>query len=236
MRQHTSNNRLRMLHWLRECEDAGEPFPTDAMIIDRFCFTSREDARTLLADLADRGAISIAYNGSERTITLGKRQRTACASRARPLALIRKHDTEDKKVDETVEKIVGIVRRNRTPVPDPVPARITPVPAPAPAPVSPPPVLAHPKPKQINIKPSAEAQAELEAIAARSGIALSAAARIVLERTLVGGPTVPLARKPVVPREVLTAAVEARLDLHIFCSQLMSLGLEAWRKGEGPRT
>lgn len=58
-----------MLDWIRECEASGSDMPTDEAIMDRFAFTSLEQARTLLADLSDEGRIRISYHGDHRQIS-----------------------------------------------------------------------------------------------------------------------------------------------------------------------
>jgi hypothetical protein len=67
MLQHSQLHRGIMLDWLRYCEERGEPFPTHEAIAAKFEYPSVEVARTLLADLADRGKISIDRAG---TITI----------------------------------------------------------------------------------------------------------------------------------------------------------------------
>ncbi|MGT2514783.1 hypothetical protein ACVOMT_11595 [Sphingomonas panni] len=59
-----------MLEWIHDCADAGNPTPNVAAIVDRFGFAGPEQARTLLADLADAGTIKLVGVGVAQTITL----------------------------------------------------------------------------------------------------------------------------------------------------------------------
>lgn len=104
---HSRLVRGQMFDWLRASIEAGSSAPDDAAICERFNFCSTESARTLLADLADAGLITIKGHGSTRVITLG-RGRTVVPPASRPIRSVTKADPE---VEETFEKIMAIARR-----------------------------------------------------------------------------------------------------------------------------
>lgn len=68
--KHSAMHRRLMLEWIHDCADAGKPMPTVTAIVDRFAFAGPEQARTLLADLADAGTIRLTGVGVAQTITL----------------------------------------------------------------------------------------------------------------------------------------------------------------------
>lgn len=66
----------RLLDWLRfriECDD---PSPTDGQIVELLGLDSDWTARSMLADLADRGDITMRGTGAARVIALGRQHRT----------------------------------------------------------------------------------------------------------------------------------------------------------------
>lgn len=96
-----------MLDRIERCLADGQRLPTDAEIMELYGFTSPEQARTLLAELADAGKITIRGYGANRVILLGRVKSTvAPLPRATPAA--RKVDVE---VDRAVAKIREIVTR-----------------------------------------------------------------------------------------------------------------------------
>lgn len=112
-----SHSRLiqhQMHDWIVSCLENGKPTPTDQEICDRFAFTSPVSARTLLADLAEAGRITIKGHGAERIITLGKEAPSLPAS-PRPARAVRKPDIS---LDRDAAKILAIVKRGRPPVPE----------------------------------------------------------------------------------------------------------------------
>lgn len=82
---HSRLNQNAMFDWIERCLATDAALPDDAAIMERFCFTSSEQARTLLSDLADQGRISIRWGDAGRIITLGRRPASAFTP-ARPLA------------------------------------------------------------------------------------------------------------------------------------------------------
>lgn len=68
--KHSAMHRRLMLEWIHDCADAGKPMPTVTAIVDRFAFAGPEQARTLLADLADAGSIKLVGVGVAQSITL----------------------------------------------------------------------------------------------------------------------------------------------------------------------
>ncbi len=98
-----------MYDWIEACVSASEPTPTDPEICERFSFDSPESARTLLAELADAGRITIKGYGDTRTVTLG-RQRSALEPVERPVPTVAKADPE---VDAATARIAAILNRGR---------------------------------------------------------------------------------------------------------------------------
>ena len=111
--KHSALNRGVMRDWIAVAIETGAAMPTDGEIMDRFGFTNPETARTLLADLADRGDISIRWEGEERIITLGRTKPAMMEGAARPVPSIVKKDPG---LDEAVDKIKSILGRGRQPV------------------------------------------------------------------------------------------------------------------------
>lgn len=108
---HPNIRKQQMLAWIEECLDASMPCPGDASICERFNLTSTESARTLLAELADAGRITIRGYGETRAITLG-RQRGLAPSVPRPVPAVTKPDPV---VEATTARIVDIVQRRAKP-------------------------------------------------------------------------------------------------------------------------
>jgi len=104
---HAKINLSRMFDWIERNLDHDVAQPTDAQIMERFGFDSPESARTLLAELADAGRITIKGYGETRTITLG-RTKAALSPAPRPLPAAKKADPV---IDAGVAKIAAIVAR-----------------------------------------------------------------------------------------------------------------------------
>lgn len=128
---HARLTQARMFDWIRACLDTGAALPTDCDIIDQFNLPSLVSARSLLADLADRGDISIKGIGADRVITLG-RKHTAPAPIERPIPSVVKRTEAGKRAEPeqiAFDKIKAALARGRAAV---APAD----PPPAPTPVS----------------------------------------------------------------------------------------------------
>lgn len=97
----------RMYDWIERNLDLGLPQPTDADIMELFGFDNAESARTLLAELADAGRITIKGYGATRTIALG-RVKSKLAPAPRPITSAKRADPA---VDLGVAKIAAIVAR-----------------------------------------------------------------------------------------------------------------------------
>lgn len=256
MRQHSQIDRANMLEWLRHCDEQGEAFPSDEAIADRFQYPSVEAARTLLADLADRGEISVRGTGSKRTISISpvKPMRVLGTERRLPKTITKpkslRRARREIAEEEGAERIMEIIRRGREPdAPAPTPRLriVAPQPVVAPEPVSvapePEPVAPRPIPvaarvrwrtvKQIAFRPSADAMARLEVVAASEGKPVGRKAREMLEAALLWTDAVDLPRKPVVPVAVLIASSAAGKGLHEFVADLIERGLIAWQQEAG---
>lgn len=105
---HAKLNLSRMYDWIARNLDLDVPQPTDAEIMQLFGFDSAESARTLLAELADAGRITIKGYGENRTIALG-RIKSILVPAPRPLPSAKKADPA---VDDGVAKIAAIVARS----------------------------------------------------------------------------------------------------------------------------
>lgn len=105
---HAKLHRQQMLDWIERCADDGIAMPSDAAICDLFGFSSTEHARTLLAELAEAGKITVQGGyGPDRQICLG-RVKSGAAPLPRPAPCIVKADAA---VGDTVAKIIAIARR-----------------------------------------------------------------------------------------------------------------------------
>lgn len=108
---HSRLNLNTMFDWVERCLADGQPTPPDAAICERFGFDSTESARTLLAELADAGRITIRGHRDDRVITLG-RSKAAAVPAARVEPAVRKSDAE---VERAAARIAEIVGRGRKP-------------------------------------------------------------------------------------------------------------------------
>lgn len=116
-----------MLDWIKNSLSLRSALPTDAQIVDRFNLTGVESARSLLADLADAGEITIKGFGATRTITIGRKARTfEAAARPTPAVVTRvggKRTTDEQvQIDMTAARIREIVERRKQPATAPSPA------------------------------------------------------------------------------------------------------------------
>jgi len=104
---HAKLNLQRMYEWIEARVGVSDPTPTDAEIMQHFGFDNPESARTLLAELADAGRITIKGYGPDRVITLGRTASTLAAT-PRPTPTVRKPDPV---VEAGLAKIAAIVGR-----------------------------------------------------------------------------------------------------------------------------
>lgn len=130
----------RAMELIRVSIDA-EELPTDEQIASYCGFDDAAPVRSLLADLADRGEITMRGTGEARVITLG-RQKSTVAPIPRPVPSVTK---PVKSIEEGLAKIRAAVARGKAavgPTPPPVvktPAKSAPVARTDPTPISPPP-------------------------------------------------------------------------------------------------
>lgn len=195
---HAKLNLQRMYEWIEARVGVSDPTPTDAEIMQHFGFDSPESARTLLAELADAGRISIKGYGLDRVITLGRTTSTPAAT-PRPTPTVRKPDPV---VEAGLAKIAAIVGRgggakaaraaqagealtaaHAKPLPASRPSNV-----PAPGPVA---VATIKEPvlmpaKTIQLPSSALTAIEaVEALAAKNSITIGGAAALLIEQGLV---------------------------------------------------
>lgn len=105
---HAKIHRQQMLDWIERCANEGVAVPDDAAICHAFGFGSTEHARTLLAELADAGSITVQGGyGADRRILLG-RVRSGASTVTRPMPSIVK---DDPVVGQAVAKIMAIAKR-----------------------------------------------------------------------------------------------------------------------------
>lgn len=190
--KHAASSRQRMFDWIVERLDADQPTPTDAEICDSFGFETTEDARTLLAELADAGRITIRGYGADRVVSLG-RVRSAAPGVARPVPTVTKSDPV---LDAGWAKISAILARGRKPsAPSIKPAPAAPPSPPARAATRPAAPLPSPRDKetavpsqsetrQFTFSASGQLRAAIEARAKRDDISLGRAAQDLAEAGL----------------------------------------------------
>lgn len=116
-----------MLDWIKNSIGLRSALPTDAQIVDRFNLSGVESARSLLADLADAGEITIKGFGPSRTITIGRKARAfEAAPRPTPAVVARlggkRADDEKAQIDVAAARIRAIVERGKSPAVAPAPA------------------------------------------------------------------------------------------------------------------
>ena len=104
---HAKINLSRMYAWIERNLELDVPQPADSEIMQLFGFDSPEQARTLLAELADAGRITIKGYGETRTIALG-RVKSALVPAARPMPAAKRVDPN---VDAGIAKIAASVAR-----------------------------------------------------------------------------------------------------------------------------
>lgn len=227
---HAKINLSRMYDWIERNLELDVPQPADAEIMELFGFDSPEQARTLLAELADAGRITIKGYGETRTIALG-RVKSALMPAARPMPAAKRADPN---VDAGIAKIAAIVARGpsasaaravqasaalkaigttRPPVAPPEKPKPIVTPAPAPpkkeAPLMP--------AKSVQLPASAiVAINAIEAYAKKNDVAMGAAAAHLIEQGLVVAKPIP------VPTVVATPTIATIIaDLHTLFDELV---------------
>lgn len=223
MMQHSALNRGLLFEMLKDREDAGDPQITDDEIMERFNFDAPEQARTLLADLADKGLITVKGTGPDRVVTIRgdgwSAPRPVAAER--PLPSVVKPDRE---VEAMTSRIMNIVQRS--------PNVVSPAPraAAAPAPTAPPVVLPDPPRTrfQVNIKVSEAQFNELGVLAEAGGVAVGSVARRFFESGMASAEPI---HKPLVRAHVIRAARDAGIPIEEFVTALIECGLQRFLAG-----
>jgi hypothetical protein len=96
--------------------DAGQASPTDEEIARHCGLDEAASVRSLLADLADRGDITIRGTGGDRVILLG-RQRAGFTAPARPIRAVRKPlPSDDAVIEAGLAKIKAALARGKAAV------------------------------------------------------------------------------------------------------------------------
>lgn len=106
----------RLLDWIKlriECEDTP---PTDEQIVAFLGLDSEQTARSMLADLADRGDITIKGTGSARQITLGRQHREI--ETPRPVPSVVKPRRAPISEEECAARIQAIMSLGKPKLPD----------------------------------------------------------------------------------------------------------------------
>lgn len=198
-----------MLDWIETNLREGIAAPDDGAICERFGFDSPEQARTLLAELADAGKITIKGYGPTRSIALG-RVRAALAAVGRVQPPVTRADPD---VERTAARLAEIVQRGRSArvvIAENASTLLAAVTPPPPAPPKPPKKETVMPAKSITLPASATAAfGAIEALAKRDDIALGHAATILIERGAARAE--PVAAVPVAPADPLS--IETLLDL-----------------------
>lgn len=119
--KHSAMHRRLMLEWIHDCADAAKPMPNVAAILDRFGFAGPEQARTLLADLADAGSIKLTGVGVAQTITLPSDAPAPAVPVARGERLPPSIVKPDPAVERVAAMIVALKSRGGTVPAAPVP-------------------------------------------------------------------------------------------------------------------
>jgi len=160
----------RMYDWIVERLDADAAMPSDAEIAERFRFESPQSARTLLADLADAGRITIRSWEPERVILLG-RVRGVAAPAPRPAPAVTKADPA---LDAGVAKIMAVLTRRAAPVAaDPLPDSKQETP-----------VALQTDVRNVTIQARGDLRETIERRAAEQGVALGQVAKTLVEAAL----------------------------------------------------
>lgn len=108
--RHREIDRVSLRAWIRDCLEDGKLAPTDEEIMDRYRFEHPEQARTLLADLADRGWITIGGIGPGRKIALGRVRSSDPQPAVRPVPSVVRPETKPTSAKAGAERIADILR------------------------------------------------------------------------------------------------------------------------------
>jgi hypothetical protein len=252
---HPKIHLARLLDWLKlrvECEDTS---PTDEQIAGFLGLDSVEIARSMLADLADRGDITIKGTSPTREIALGRQHRTI--ETPRPVPSITKPAKPLLSEDECVRRIQLITGRAPTPVspaveleaphsgegerPDDaivqreapsVPLAAPPSFEPKRLPTAPTRIVTPPKPVeyQVNLKLSAERYEELRRMA--KGSHVGPIAKQIFDAAMDGQPAAASAVTPLfrIPAEITRAAIKHDMPVLDFAAMLMMRGLGSFEQ------
>jgi hypothetical protein len=218
MKQHSALNRGIMFEWLKDLDDTGDRCPSDEAIMERFDFDTPDQSRTLLADLADKGLITVRGVGADRIVTIGKGASFVASPVERPIPSVVKADAQ---VDRGVARIMqAFITPTATGKP---PREVQVVPKPMPREFAPPdpPRTRH----QVNIKVSAEQFAHLTNLAKTAGASVGKVALLFLERGMSGAVPEPI-HKPLIRAHVIRAARDAGIPIEEFVPALIECGLQ----------
>lgn len=104
--RHSAMHRRLMLEWIRDCFYNGEPMPTVPAIVDRYGYAGAEQARTLLADLADAGQITLSGAGNAVVIQL---RGVAPATDPAPADAVDRLPPTIIKADPAVDRVAALI-------------------------------------------------------------------------------------------------------------------------------
>jgi hypothetical protein len=246
----------RLLDWITlriECEDTS---PTDDQIAGFLGLDAVEIARSMLADLADRGDITIKGTGPTREIALGRQHRTIetvvptpsvtkpakallseeeCAARIQAIMSLGKTKTVSPAAEleapasgEGERPDDAIVQREAPSVPLAAPPSFEP----KRLPTAPTRIVTPPKPVeyQVNLKLSAERYEELRRMA--KGGHVGPIAKQIFDAAMDGGPVSASAPIPLfrIPAEVTRAAIKNDMPVLDFAAMLMMRGLGSFEQ------
>jgi hypothetical protein len=247
----------RLLDWLTfriECDDAS---PTDEQIVAFLGLDSERTAMSMLADLADRGDITIRGSGAARQIALGRQHRAI--ETPRPTRSITKPLRQMLSETDGVDRIKAILARKPDVQPDSPAAEleapasgegerleVSDLRAPAPSvPIAAPPSFESQRlptapgrrvaapdlsQYQVNIKVSAERYAELRRRA--NGGRVGPIARDIFEAAMACEPQAVTAPTPLfrIPAEVTRAAIRDGIPVLDLAATLMMRGLGSFEQ------
>jgi len=230
MKQHSALNRGLMFEWLKDLDDTGDRCPSDDAIMERFDFDTPEQARTLLADLADKGLIVVKGAGADRVVTIRGESWAPppAAPIERPVPSVVRPQRD---VEATTARIMNIVQR--------CPSVVSPAPRPMPDlvltmsqdPAATRNVGGRP-PKgdkklfcQISFRVTAADYRRVQDAAEANGVSIAATAARLFDIGMSGAPAEPI-HKPLIRANVIRAARDAGIPLDEFVASLIECGLQ----------